>query len=150
MIWHYGEIRRSISTGALADGILYYADFSGFLHALDATTGKQIWKHDMLAAVWASPLVADGKVYLGDEDGDLVVLKHGKVKEVMFEGNLGSSVYGTVVAANGALFVTNRNQLLCLVGAPSPPALGDHGGTAKPPRVRGRDREAATTLPRKP
>jgi outer membrane protein assembly factor BamB len=64
--------------------------------------------------VWASPLVADGKVYLGDEDGDLVVLKHGKTMEKLFEGNLGSSVYGTVVAANGALFIMNRNQLICL------------------------------------
>ena len=40
-----------------ADGILYYADFSGFLHALDAKTGKQLWKHDMLAAVWGSTIV---------------------------------------------------------------------------------------------
>ncbi len=114
LIWHYGEIRRSISTGALADGILYYADFSGFLHALDAKTGKQVWKHDMLAAVWASPMVADGKVYLGDEDGDIVVMKAGRTKEVLFEGNMGSSVYSTVVPAHGALFVTNRNQLISI------------------------------------
>jgi outer membrane protein assembly factor BamB len=117
LVWHYGEIRRSISTGALHEGILYYADFSGFLHALDAKTGKQLWKHDMLAAVWASPLVVDGKVYLGDEDGDIVVIKAGKTREVLFEGNMGSSVYGTVVAANGALFVTNRNQLICIAEA---------------------------------
>ncbi len=114
LIWHYGEIRRSISTGALADGILYYADFSGFLHALDAKTGKQLWKHDMLAAVWASPMVADGKVYLGDEDGDVVVMKAGRTKELLFEGNMGSSVYSTVVPAHGALFVTNRNQLISI------------------------------------
>ena len=54
LIWHYDKIRRSISTGAYKDGILYYADFSGFLHALDAKTGKPYWTHDMLAAVWAS------------------------------------------------------------------------------------------------
>lgn len=114
LIWHYGDIRRSISTGALADGILYYADFSGFLHAIDAANGKQIWKHDMLAAVWSSPMVVDGRVFLGDEDGDVTVLKHGKVKEVLFEGNMGSSVYSTVIAANGSLFVTNRNQLICI------------------------------------
>ena len=35
-IWHYGDIRRSISTGALYNGILFYSDFSGFLHAVDA------------------------------------------------------------------------------------------------------------------
>jgi outer membrane protein assembly factor BamB len=114
LVWHYGDIRRSISTGALHEGILYYADFSGFLHAIDAANGKQLWKHDMLAAVWASPLVADGKVFLGDEDGDVVVIKTGKTKEVLSEVNMGSSVYGTFVAANNTLFVTNRNQLFAI------------------------------------
>lgn len=114
LIWHYDKIRRSISTGALVDGILYYSDFSGFLHALDAATGKPYWVHDMLAAVWASPFVVDGKVYLGDEDGDVVVMQHGKTKEVISEVNMGSSVYGTFVAANGKLFVTNRNQLIAI------------------------------------
>jgi outer membrane protein assembly factor BamB len=114
LVWHYDKIRRSISTGALVDGILYYADFSGFLHALDAGTGKPYWVHDMLAAVWASPFVVDGKVYLGDEDGDVVVLKHGRTKEVLAEMNMGSSVYGSFVAANGALFVVNRNQLFAI------------------------------------
>jgi hypothetical protein len=33
---------------------------------------------------------------------------------VLFEGNMGSSVYGTVVAANGTLYVTNRNQLIAI------------------------------------
>jgi outer membrane protein assembly factor BamB len=113
-IWHYDKIRRSISTGAIADNILYYADFSGFLHALDVDTGKPYWVHDMLAAVWASPFVVDGKVYLGDEDGDVVVIKAGKTKEVLAEVNMGSSVYGSFIAANGQLFITNRNQLIAL------------------------------------
>ena len=113
-IWHYDKIRRSISTGAIHDGVLYYADFSGFLHALDPETGKAFWTHDMLAAMWSSPFVADGRVYLGDEDGDVVVFKAGKVKEVLAEMNMGSSVYGTFVAANGTMFIMNRNQLYAI------------------------------------
>ena len=57
---------------------------------------------------------AYGKVYLGDEDGDIVVMKAGRTKEVLFEGNMGSLEYSTVVPANGALFVTNRNQLIAI------------------------------------
>jgi outer membrane protein assembly factor BamB len=113
-VWHYDKIRRSISTAAIQDGIVYYADFSGFLHALDARTGQVHWTHDLLAAIWASPLVADGKVYLGDEDGDVVVLQAGKEKKVLAEMNLGSSVYSTAVAANGTLYLANRNQLFAL------------------------------------
>ncbi len=113
-LWHYDKIRRSISTGALFDGILYYADFSGFLHALDAKTGTPYWTHDMLAAVWGSPMVINGNVYLGDEDGDVVVLKAGKEKKLIAEMNMGSSVYSTPIPANGALYIMNRNQLFAL------------------------------------
>jgi outer membrane protein assembly factor BamB len=113
-IWHFDKIRRSISTGALHDGILYYSDFSGFLHALDANTGKPYWTHDMLAAIWGSPMVIDNKVYLGDEDGDVAVLQAGKEMKLISEMNLGSSVYSTPVPANGTLFIMNRNQLWAL------------------------------------
>jgi outer membrane protein assembly factor BamB len=113
-IWHYGDIRRSISTGALFNGVLFYSDFSGFLHAVDAKTGKQVWKHDMFAAIWGSPMVIDSKVYLGDEDGDVTVLNADRTMKVLAESNMGSSVYSTPVPANGTLLIVNRNQLVAL------------------------------------
>jgi outer membrane protein assembly factor BamB len=113
-IWHYDKIRRSISTGSVYNGILFYSDFSGFLHALDAKTGKPFWTHDMFAAIWGSPMVIDGKVYLGDEDGDVTVLNADKTLKVIAENNMGSSVYSTPVPAHGVLYVVNRNQLYAL------------------------------------
>jgi len=68
----------------------------------------------LLSAVWGSPMVIDGKVYLGDEDGDVVVLEASKEKKLIAQMNMGSSVYATVVPANGTLFVMNRNQLWAL------------------------------------
>jgi outer membrane protein assembly factor BamB len=113
-LWHYEKIRRSISTAAVKDGLIYLADFSGFLHCLDVKTGKPYWVHDMFAAIWGSPMLIDDKIYLGDEDGDVTVLQHGKELKVISEQNMGSSVYATVVPANGVLFVMNRNQLYAL------------------------------------
>ncbi|HEV7396883.1 MAG TPA: PQQ-binding-like beta-propeller repeat protein [Pyrinomonadaceae bacterium] len=114
LVWQYDKIRRSISTPSIKDGIVYEADFSGFLHALDAKTGAVYWTHDLFAAIWGSPILIDGKVYLGDEDGDVVILQEGKTKKVISEMNMGSSVYSTPVPANGALFIANRNQLFAL------------------------------------
>src|SRR5216683_1250777 len=68
------DIRRTIATAAIADGLVYISDFSGFLHALDAKTGQEYWKDDLLSAVWASPMLIDGKIYIGDEDGDVYIL----------------------------------------------------------------------------
>jgi outer membrane protein assembly factor BamB len=113
-IWHFTKIRRTIGTAAVADGLVYIADFSGFLHCLDAKTGEELWSHDVFAAVWGSPFLVDGRVYLGDEDGDVVVLAHGRKKEVLAEMNMGSAVYGTIVPANGTIFLNNRSQLFAL------------------------------------
>ncbi len=113
-LWHYDKIRRSISTAAIYNDLLFYSDFSGFLHCLDVNTGKPYWTHDLLSAVWGSPMVINGNVYLGDEDGDVVVLAAAKEKKLISQINMGSSVYATVVPANGTLFVMNRNQLWAL------------------------------------
>jgi len=122
-IWHYDRIRRSISTAAVVDGLVYLADFSGFVHCLDAKTGEPYWTHDMFAAIWGSTMYIDGRIYIGDEDGDVTVLQHGKELKVLDETNMNSSVYSTPVPANGVLYVSTRNQLYALAeGANTPPA----------------------------
>ena len=76
------------------------------------------WVHDTFAAVWGSPLVADGKVYLGDEDGDVVVLQAGRKEVVLGEMFMEGAVYGSVVPANGALIIASRNQLFSITLKP--------------------------------
>jgi outer membrane protein assembly factor BamB len=77
-------------------------------------TGKPHWTHDLLAAVWGSPMVINGKVYIGDEDGDVVVLEASAVKKQVAEMNMGSAIYATAVPANGTLFIGGRNRLWAL------------------------------------
>lgn len=114
--WHRGgeDFHRTISTAAIADGLLYITDLSGFLYCLDAKTGQLHWTHDVFAAIWGSPFVVDGKVYLGDEDGDVVILEHGKTKKVLGEFNMGNSIYSTPVAQDGVLYVASRSRLFAL------------------------------------
>ena len=107
-------MHRTLGSVAIKDGILYIADFSGLFHCLDAKTGKVHWTYDMLSPSWGSPLIVDGKVYIGDEDGDVIVMQAGKDKKILAENNMGSSVYSTPVPANGVLYINNRNQLFAL------------------------------------
>lgn len=112
-IWDYKGIHRSISTVSIDPntGLLFVGDFSGFVHCLDAETGKLYWTHDMKAHMWGSTLVADGKVYVGDEDGDLTVLAASKEKKQISEVNLGSPIYSTPVIANGVLYIASNSHL---------------------------------------
>ena len=116
VVWHRGgeDFHRTMSTVAIADGLLYVADLSGFLYCLNAQTGQHYWTYDTFAAVWGSAFVADGKVYLGDEDGDVAILRAGRKMELLAEPNLGRAVYTTPVAENGVLFIASRTMLFAL------------------------------------
>lgn len=111
-IWSYDKIHRSLSTVSITpEGLLFVADFSGYLYCFDAETGQLYWTHDLKAHIWGSTLVADGKVYIGDEDGDLQVFAASKEKKLLSVTNLGAPVYSTPVAANGVLYVSSNTHL---------------------------------------
>lgn len=120
-IWSYDKIHRSISTVSITpEGLLFVADFSGYLHCFDAETGTLHWRHDLRAHVWGSTLVADGKVYIGDEDGDLAVFAASKEKKLLSETNLGAPVYSTPVVANGTLYIASNSHLFAFGGDSKP------------------------------
>ena len=114
VVWRYLSIGRSLSTVALAGGLVYAADLGGTLYCVDAETGKGVWYHDLGSNVWGSPLVADGKVYLGTEKGDLWVLKAGRDKQILATIPMHGPVYTTPVAANGVLYVASHKWLYAI------------------------------------
>ncbi len=115
-VWHMGgeDFGRTMTTAAIKDGLMYIADLAGFFYCLDVANGALHWKHDLLAAVWGSPMVVDGKVYIGDEDGDVLIIKHGKTLDIINEINMGSAVYTTPSPANGVLYIATRSHLYAI------------------------------------
>ncbi len=67
---------RTISTACIVDDIIYISEMAGYVHCLDAKTGKEFWSYDVKAALWGSAYFVDGKVILANEDGDLFIFKH--------------------------------------------------------------------------
>ena len=110
--------RRTISTAAVVDGLVYVPDLSGFLHCIDFKTGEKNWVHDTFAAVWGSPMVVDGHVLMGDEDGEMVILKAGPVEEEVETKIFNSSIYSTPSIANGMMYVSDRSTLYAIEVTP--------------------------------
>jgi len=107
-------MHRTLGMAAVKDGILVIADLAGLVHCLDAKTGKLHWTHDMLAGIWGSPMIADGKVYLGDEDGDLIVFELSPWKKILAENDMAGSVYSAPVVSDGVLYISTRNRLFAI------------------------------------
>jgi outer membrane protein assembly factor BamB len=119
-VWSYPLINRSLSTPSIVDGLLYIADYSGFVYCFNADTGELIWRHDTMSHIWGSTLVADGKVYIGNEDGFLTILAAGRELKVLNEIDMKSPVYSSPVAANGTLYIQTHTHLFAIEGESEP------------------------------
>ncbi|MDB5390764.1 MAG: Pyrrolo-quinoline quinone, partial [Planctomycetaceae bacterium] len=115
-------MHRTIGTVAIKNDLLFVVDFSGVVHCVDAKKGTQNWTHDTLDASWGSPLIVDGHVYCGTENGDVKIFKLSKEKEIVAEVSMENSVYTTPIVANDVLFISNKDALFAIKnGAKSAP-----------------------------
>ncbi|GAB4142589.1 MAG: hypothetical protein Tsb009_13000 [Planctomycetaceae bacterium] len=140
MVWHYGswtpkeyeekpfeeQMHRSCGTVAIKNDLLYISDFSGLVHCLNARTGKPYWTYDMFAESWGTPLIVEGKVYVGDADGDIAIfpltgdpkkafkMVNGEKKPALGEVNTENAVYTTPIVANNVLYICNKNTLYAI------------------------------------
>jgi outer membrane protein assembly factor BamB len=113
-IWSYPLERHSMCTPAIQGGLLFVGDSGHRLHCVEATTGQPYWTHDVKGEVWASPLLADGKVYFATRNGEFLVFAATKEQQLLSEINLGEAISGSPVAANGVLYVTTMRRLFAI------------------------------------
>jgi outer membrane protein assembly factor BamB len=113
-LWTYPVERHCCSTPAVYNGLVFVADCGRMIHCVDAETGKPYWTHRTRADIWASTLVADGKVYIGTRRGDFWILAASKHKKEISSIKLDSPVHASAVAANGVLYVATMKKLYAI------------------------------------
>jgi outer membrane protein assembly factor BamB len=127
-VWHYRgpqtksagaddfkkTMHRTLGTGAIRDGLLVVGDFAGLVHCLDARTGQVQWTYDTMAAIWGGPLIVEGKVYLGNEDGDVLVFELGRSFKLLAKNNMANSVFSSPVVAHNVLYISTRGHLFAI------------------------------------
>ncbi len=119
-VWMKTDVERSLTTAAVADGLVYWADYTGRLFCIDADTGGTVWRHDVRDRIWSSPLVGDGKVYIGTKRGYLHVLATGREKKEIARIKLDTGLFATPIVANGVFYVATMTRLYAVrCGAPA-------------------------------
>src|SRR5258705_850138 len=118
--WSYTLQKHVLATPAIQGGLVFIADCGRTFHCLDAKAGTALWTHEIKGEVWASPLVADGKVYLGTRSGNFYVFSATKEKQLISELDLGDPISATATAANGVLYVATMTRLYAVQKAGLP------------------------------
>jgi len=85
--------------------LLYVMADNGVLSAYDAKTGENIYQQRLPTSFSASPVAADGKLYLSSEDGDVFVVKAGRQYELLSRNTMGQAVMATPALSDGMLIV---------------------------------------------
>ena len=116
VVWRYYKSLPNVPSPLLYDGTLYLIKDGGILTALDKETGevtKQGRVREAMERYFASPIAADGKVFLASEAGNIAVLKPGPQWEIERVNIMDDEVWATPVAMDGRLFVRTRTALYC-------------------------------------
>ena len=106
----------------VSDGKYFWSiNDRGIAYCLDAKTGAEIWGRERLKAgtYSASPVLADGRIYVTNEDGVTTVMPAGPKFEVLAENNLDDYTLSTIAISDGQLFLRTAKALWA-IGARKP------------------------------
>jgi outer membrane protein assembly factor BamB len=114
--WSYRRPVPQVPSTLLYRGVLFMVNDSGILISFDPATGAVIKQDRLKGAIdkyFASPVAAEGRVYLVSEDGTVSVVTAAGQWETVSVAALGDEVFATPAISDGQMFIRTRGALLC-------------------------------------
>lgn len=96
------------------EGLLYMTNEVGVVTCAEAETGTVVWKERLGGIFFASPVAADGKIYMLSETGETFVLKAGRKAEVLAKNELGERFLASPAIAGGRIFLRGDGTLFAI------------------------------------
>ena len=118
LLWTSRDVGRVVGTPIAKDGLLYVGDLGGTIHCLDAETGVHVWKHETHEAIWGSLLLAGDRLYAGNVEGSMTVLRAGRRKELLAEIEMDAPLYSRPAVVGDALYLATANRLYLIAARP--------------------------------
>ena len=101
-------------------GQLYVLANNGVLDAYELTTGKEIYRQRLPlvgSGFSASPVAADGKIYLANEDGEMLVVEAGRTFKHLATNSMGETLMATPALSGGVMYVRGVSSLFAIGSA---------------------------------
>ena len=99
------------------DGILYVLANNGVFDAYDLKTGQEIYRQrlDPVGSGFsASPVIADGRIYLSSEDGEIIVVAAGREFKQLAVNSMGDLLMATPAISDGVMYVRSASTLFAV------------------------------------
>jgi outer membrane protein assembly factor BamB len=108
-------------TPLVYDGILYVLNNDGVFDAYEVETGKEIYRQRLEpigSGFSASPVAADGRIYLSNEDGEMLVVAAGRAFRLISTNTMGELLMATPALSDGVMYVRSSSSLFAIGTAP--------------------------------
>lgn len=115
LIWKGPQLGVDNPTPVVNAGKIYAVN-KNILKCGDLNTGKQEWDLRVPGPFWASPIFADGKLYLVNKDGKVTIIKPGPEPKIVATNDLKETILATPAVADGAIFLRSDQHLWCFAG----------------------------------
>jgi outer membrane protein assembly factor BamB len=112
--WNVGAGAPYVSSLIHHDGLLFYVTEQGIANCIDAKTGERVWQERVGGVYSASPIAADGRIYLFSENGEAVVLKPGRTPQVLARNKIDGRIIASPAVSNGRIFVRTDRHLVAI------------------------------------
>lgn len=121
-VWRHDNLKAGY-TGLLAkDGIVYVVADIGNMYAFDEESGELLWEHDLGTVGKGSPVWADGKIYVMEVNGNVLILKPTRegcetLSHVEIPSGIGPGVdeiYASPAISDGKVVLVTRDRTICL------------------------------------
>ncbi len=119
VLWKVPTGAPYVSSLVYYDGLIYMAGDVGVVTVTDATTGERVYQERIGGVFSASPVAADGKIYLLSEDGETIVLAAGRTPRVLARNKLNARQLASLAISEGRLFIRSDGALFAIGGASS-------------------------------
>lgn len=96
------------------DGLVYVTNDVGVVLCSDAETGERVWQHRLDGIFFASPVAADGKIYMVSETGETHVLKPGREPIVLATNDIGERLIASPAIAGGKIYLRSDGKLFAV------------------------------------
>jgi outer membrane protein assembly factor BamB len=114
IVWEDNTFTPDVSSPAATDNFLFIATGTGDAACYNAQKGDTLWSHYFPEQFYASPVVADEKVYFLDRSGVMHIVKAGPQYELVAESALGEPAECTPAFSDKKIYIRGRNNLFCI------------------------------------
>ncbi len=113
VVWESTSGAVYVPSPLIAGGYLFTTMTNGLVHCIEPATGNIMWTEN-LGSQYSSPVLADGLIYIPNDDGVITVIKPGPEFQHISKNDLGEGMFASPAISNGKIYLRGFEHLYCI------------------------------------